>query len=220
MHRLRIFVIYTVAHHFLSNCCGFTVPVCRKASQKSKLSSKIPLRAESEMQSSILFGKFRISAEQIFYSSPTKLTVAIVNLRPLVPGHVLVVPRRVVPRLGQLTGEEYTDLWSSVRIVQNAIEKRYKAQGSNVAVQDGRCAGQSVPHVHVHILPRLPGDFEVNDDVYVELDNWAPREEMKVVGGNQEMLKDEDRRDRSIDEMADEARLYRNLLNDSDSATS
>lgn len=53
----------------------------------------------------------------------------------------------------------------------------YGAQGSNIAVQDGPVAGQSVPHVHVHILPRkLAGDaFEgrKNDDIYGRLDGDA-----------------------------------------------
>lgn len=37
-------------------------------------------------------------------------------------------------------------------------------------VQDGPAAGQTVPHVHIHVLPRRPGDFEKNDDIYDELD--------------------------------------------------
>ena len=112
----------------------------------------------------LLFGKFRISPSQIFYKSPSGLTAAIVNLRPIVPGHVLVIPTRVVRTLSQLTDEEYDDLWRSVRKIQNALEKHYNAGGFNVAVQDGRVAGQSVPHVHVHILPRKAGDFEQTDD--------------------------------------------------------
>ncbi len=43
--------------------------------------------------------------------------------------------------------------------------------GFNIAVQDGATAGQTVPHVHVHILPRRARDFANNDDVYTELDN-------------------------------------------------
>ena len=166
----------------------------------------------------LIFGRFKISPSQIFYHSTTQLTSAIVNLRPIVPGHVLVIPQRVVPKLSQLTTEEYDDLWRSVRIVQNALEKHYDAGGFNVAVQDGKEAGQSVPHVHVHILPRIKGDFERNDDVYDALEDWAPTDAMvknKMEDKNKMELNvpdDEDRVDRTMGHMEDEARLYRTLL--------
>ncbi len=42
---------------------------------------------------------------------------------------------------------------------------------SCILMQDGAHAGQSVPHVHIHVLPRRPGDFKNNDDVYDAIDN-------------------------------------------------
>lgn len=56
--------------------------------------------------------------------------------------------------MAELTPEEVADLWSSVREVQRIVEDYHGARGANIGVQDGRDAGQSVPHVHVHILPR------------------------------------------------------------------
>jgi len=108
------------------------------------------------------FGKFLISSKHIFLR--TKYSAAFVNLRPIVPGHVLVMPQTIVPTLEELSTEEYTDLWLTVREVQSALKQHFASQAFNVAVQDGREAGQSVPHVHVHILPRKSGDFERNDD--------------------------------------------------------
>ena len=96
----------------------------------------------------------RQARTQVFYTSPSNLTMAVVNLKPLAPGHVLVVPRRAVPRMEELTPEEAADLWTSVVEVQRVVEKVHGADASNLGVQDGRGAGQSVPHVHVHILPR------------------------------------------------------------------
>ena len=98
------------------------------------------------------FGRFLIPNNSIFFRSSK--SAAFVNLRPIVPGHVLVMPERIVPTMDELTEEEYVDMWKSVRIVQAALRKQYDATAFNVAVQDGRAAGQSVPHVHVHILPR------------------------------------------------------------------
>ena len=162
-------------------------------------------------KNSYQFGPFQISPDHVFYS--TSLSAAFVNLRPIVPGHVLVMPQRVAPLLEDLTNDEYTDLWQSVRVVQRVLKKQFPdCKAFNVAVQDGAAAGQSVPHVHVHLLPRVVGDFERNDDVYDEIQNWAPREEMKVDLPDLEVPDDEKRKDRTPQEMTEEAALYRNIL--------
>eukprot|EP00939_MAST-03C_sp_MAST-3C-sp1_P004045 g4045.t1 len=101
------------------------------------------------------FSRFDIPVkEQVFYESKTGNTIGLVNLKPLSPGHVLVVPKRVVPRLCDLSQFEFDDLVESVMHVQTIIGNAHKARGFNVAVQDGKDAGQSVPHVHVHVIPR------------------------------------------------------------------
>ena len=105
-----------------------------------------------KMEGPVNFGKFVLDPRQVFFA--TKLTMAIVNLKPLVPGHVLVVPRRVVQHLRDLTEDEALDLWQSLRHVHQLILDKNKKTSANIAVQDGKDAGQSVPHVHVHLLPR------------------------------------------------------------------
>lgn len=102
----------------------------------------------------VSFGKSQLKPTQIFYASASGLTLAVVNLKPLVPGHVLIIPRRVVPLMGDLTEEETQDLWETVRDVQRLVKRYHGATASTLGVQDGRDAGQSVPHVHVHILPQ------------------------------------------------------------------
>eukprot|EP00928_Gymnodinium_smaydae_P065530 TRINITY_DN48650_c0_g1_i1.p1 TRINITY_DN48650_c0_g1~~TRINITY_DN48650_c0_g1_i1.p1 ORF type:complete len:349 (-),score=66.34 TRINITY_DN48650_c0_g1_i1:66-1112(-) len=104
----------------------------------------------------VAFGSFNVKNTQVFFCSKSGLSLAIVNLKPLCPGHVLVIPRRVVPLLSDLTAEEHEDLWRTVRHVQALVQRCHGATSSNLGVQDGRDAGQSVPHVHVHILPRAP----------------------------------------------------------------
>lgn len=169
----------------------------------------------SDSQNDLLFGKFIISAASIFMR--TKSSFAFVNLRPIVPGHVLVSPMRVVPLLDDLSEDEYADLWLTVRNVQNILKQHYTdCSGFNVAVQDGRAAGQSVPHVHVHILPRVVGDFHRNDDVYDHLSEWAPRDELRV-NSTLAVADDKDRKDRTREEMADEASTYRMLTGTTES---
>jgi len=101
----------------------------------------------------VAFGKFRLKPSQVFFVSTSGLSLATVNLKPLVPGHVLVVSRRVVPTIAELTPEEMQDLWRTVREVQGLVQASHGASSSTLGMQDGRDAGQSVPHVHVHILP-------------------------------------------------------------------
>ena len=97
------------------------------------------------------FGAFELDASQLFFASEN--CVAIVNLKPLCPGHVLVVPKRCVPTLNELPDAERHELWRTVRAVQALIVGVHGASASKLAVQDGRDAGQSVPHAHVHLFP-------------------------------------------------------------------
>ena len=53
------------------------------------------------------------------------------------------------------------------------IERVFRASSLNIAIQDGSDAGQSVPHVHAHIIPRKPADMPRPDDIYKELDGSA-----------------------------------------------
>ena len=125
-----------------------------------------------KLPSSLRFGPFPIS-NQVFYLSPSRLSFALVNLKPLLPGHVLVSPTRVTPRLSQLSSAETADLFLTVQRVSKMVERVFDASALNVAVQDGVDAGQSVPHVHVHIIPRQSEDLRDRgggDQIYDMMD--------------------------------------------------
>ena len=118
----------------------------------------------------------------------TPLTLVTVNRKPVLPGHLLVLPRRPsARRLRDLDAAETADLFLCARRAQSATEAHFGASASTLAVQDGREAGRTVDHVHVHILPRREGDFASNDDVYERLERhdkgdgpsqWRTREQM------------------------------------------
>ena len=95
---------------------------------------------------------------QVFHLS--RLSYAIVNLKPLLPGHVLVSPKRIVPRFNDLSAAEVQDLFLTVQKVSRMVERVFDASSLNIAIQDGVDAGQSVPHVHAHIIPRKRDDLE------------------------------------------------------------
>lgn len=93
------------------------------------------------------FGALHIPASQVFWEGTW--TYALVNLRPVTPGHVLVVPKRIVLRFVDLTASELQELMDAATRISTRI-----ARGrSTIAVQDGADAGQSIPHLHVHVVP-------------------------------------------------------------------
>lgn len=77
---------------------------------------------------------------------------------PIVPGHVLVAPTRCVATFDELTSEERSAIFALQSHIMRTLEKVFGAEGFNIAWNQGEIAGQSVPHFHLHILPRKSGD--------------------------------------------------------------
>ncbi|KAI8913078.1 HIT-like domain-containing protein [Powellomyces hirtus] len=155
------------------------------------------------------FGPWKIAASEIFYIS--KLSLGLVNYKPIVPGHVLVLPRRVVPRFADLTSEEVTDLFHSAHTIAAVVEKEYKGESLTITLQDGPQAGQTVPHVHVHLIPRRAGDWANNDDIYGEIDQ-KEKELAKELKRKTAAVDNEERKPRTPEDMASEAAALRKLF--------
>ena len=95
-----------------------------------------------------------ILREDLAWAIPTNI--------PIVPGHLLILPRRCVSLLEELTSQELEALFSIRTRLRSALIKSFGATGFNYAWNEGKCAGQSVPHLHLHILPRKEGDAGVH----------------------------------------------------------
>lgn len=102
--------------------------------------------------------------------------------------------KRRAARLDDLTTPESIDFFQLVMKVQKLLSRLHNASSVTVTVQDGEDAGQTVKHVHCHVMPRHKGDFEHNDMIYTELNKHDHEE-------------DQQRRD--PEEMAKEAQWYR-----------
>ncbi len=84
---------------------------------------------------------------------------AVLNAFPYGSGHLMVLPQRAVPDLGDLNDAEADELWQGVRSAVAAIRTAYAPDGVNVGINLGAGAGAGVPdHLHVHCLPRWSGD--------------------------------------------------------------
>ena len=82
---------------------------------------------------------------------------------PITPGHALISPKRVVETMEELTEKELFDIFALTTIVKNALRKTFNAQGFNFAWNEGKDFGQSVPHFHLHIVPRSPDDDGITE---------------------------------------------------------
>ncbi|KAK6928859.1 HIT-like domain [Dillenia turbinata] len=178
------------------------------------------------------FGPYKVDEHCVFYV--TDLSFAMVNLRPACPEYLMypkgvdfeihtdqlqklsaiyffklnsesLTRRREVKRVVDLTPEEICDMWLTAQKVGSQLEIYHRASSLTLNIQDGPVAGQTVPHVHIHILPRKEGDFERNDDIYDAID----KNEVEL---KRKLVLDEDRNDRNLDEMAEEADEYRKLF--------
>jgi diadenosine tetraphosphate (Ap4A) HIT family hydrolase len=86
--------------------------------------------------------------------------VAIFDAFPVNPGHALIISRRHVANLFDLSPTEQTSLWALLPTVKGAIDVEHSPAGYNVGANVGVAAGQTVMHVHVHIIPRFTGDVD------------------------------------------------------------
>jgi diadenosine tetraphosphate (Ap4A) HIT family hydrolase len=92
--------------------------------------------------------------------SETATAVAFLDSFPVNPGHTLIVPKRHVADYFELSIHEQRALWLVVNRCKALIQKRFNPDGFNVGINVGEMAGQSIFHVHIHLIPRYKGDVE------------------------------------------------------------
>lgn len=83
---------------------------------------------------------------------------AIFDMFPVSKGHALIIPRKHCADYFKLSSEEQSDCWQLVNEVKILIEKQYHPDGFNVGININTSAGQTIPHVHIHLIPRYSGD--------------------------------------------------------------
>lgn len=120
-----------------------------------------------------------IAGDALAWAFPTNI--------PVTEGHTLVSPRRCVERLSELTTDERSAVLALAERMMGALTKTYGAEGFNVAWNEGKLAGQNLPHFHLHIVPRKEGDtgllgYDVRSHLYRTGDREpSPEEELLAV---------------------------------------
>jgi diadenosine tetraphosphate (Ap4A) HIT family hydrolase len=79
---------------------------------------------------------------------------------PVSPGHTLVIPKRHVGSWFEISQEEQQGLMELLTKAQKVLEQEFSPDGYNIGINDGPAAGQTVPHLHMHLIPRYKGDQE------------------------------------------------------------
>jgi diadenosine tetraphosphate (Ap4A) HIT family hydrolase len=119
----------------------------------------------SRLNKSIVMSEPRPSAQCPFCILPkeriwleTDAAVAVLDGFPISDGHSLVIPKRHVELLFDLSKHELMEVWSLVGKARRLLREKYKPNGFNIGVNEGQAAGQTIGHAHVHIIPRRLGD--------------------------------------------------------------
>lgn len=84
--------------------------------------------------------------------------LAFMDIGPISPGHVLLIPKTHYESVMEMPPEDVAHLGARVPALARAVKEALEAHGVNVLQNNGATAGQVVPHVHVHLIPRWPND--------------------------------------------------------------
>lgn len=79
---------------------------------------------------------------------------------PVSNGHALIIPKRHCSDYFKLTTEEQTSCWEMVNEIKQILDYKYHPDGFNIGINVNEAAGQTVPHVHIHLIPRYKGDVD------------------------------------------------------------
>lgn len=91
---------------------------------------------------------------------------AVVNIAPILPGHSMIIPKRHIASIHKLTQDEMIDFISFSRKITQHLVTIFKAEGFDWSLQEGICAGQTVHHMHLHIVIRTSNDLKHPGDWY------------------------------------------------------
>ena len=93
---------------------------------------------------------------EVVYEDGT--VIAILDITPVNPGHVLVLPKKHVRNIFDIEPEDWKEVMERVRLLSPAVREASAAEGINIHVNNEPAAGQIIFHSHVHIIPRYEGD--------------------------------------------------------------
>ncbi len=110
-----------------------------------------------------IFCKKKITGKS-FYS--TAQFSALYNIAPVLPGHSLIIPNKHYTSLFELSDDELGEMMIFARKITTVLKTVFQCDGFDWTIQDGVSAGQTVPHLHLHIIPRKRYDLPEGQEWY------------------------------------------------------
>lgn len=107
-----------------------------------------------------LFCQMAQGQKSVNYFAKFKYCYAIEDRFPVSPGHVLLIPYQHMDHWFTANKEVREDIMNALEVVKKQIDEKYQPQGYNVGMNCGIVAGQTIMHLHVHLIPRYQGDME------------------------------------------------------------
>jgi diadenosine tetraphosphate (Ap4A) HIT family hydrolase len=98
------------------------------------------------------------TSEESLIVAQNATAIALRDAYPVANGHTLVIPKQHVTSIFDLSDSDQAQLWELVAQVRTLLSQQLSPAGFNIGINDGEAAGQTVPHAHVHVIPRFQGD--------------------------------------------------------------
>ena len=99
-----------------------------------------------------------LDTDRILWSDEN--AVLVYDAFPVSPGHMLAIPKRHIASFFEASPAEHQSLLAALTEARGLAEHKIEPDGFNIGINDGEAAGQTVPHLHVHLIPRFQGDAE------------------------------------------------------------
>ena len=138
---------------------------------------------------SCLFCRIRDGESPSYKVYEDEHTLAFLDINPVADGHVLLIPREHTKYIEELSEETSEKLMKALKKIVPPIQRAFNATDSNIAINNGPNAGQIIPHVHIHIIPR---PTRIGSPFFSSVGRLKPRKKEYFVGIAEKIKKEID----------------------------
>lgn len=105
--------------------------------------------------------------------------VAVLDIQPRAPGHAMILPKIHIENISELPEKNIGSVFSAVKKIVGLLEKSLKPDGFTIGINHGKVSGQTIEHLHIHVIPRWQGDG--GGSVHDAVDNPPEKEDLEKI---------------------------------------